>query len=83
MEESYFIQLKDELFDEDWLHSYATKIPNAKYEFTDAINVVNRQDHLRQSQKDDLLSVLWNHQQMFDGTLGRYPHKDINPDAKW
>ena len=71
MEESYFIQLEDELFGKDWLHSYATKILDAKYEFIDVIDVVNRQDHLSQVQKDDLLSVLQKHQQMFDGTLGR------------
>eukprot|EP00957_Ditylum_brightwellii_P114593 8738052-Ditylum_brightwellii.AAC.1 len=86
MEESYFIQLEDEIFSKDWLHSYATKILDAKYEFIGVIDVVDRQDHLSQSQKDNLLSMLWNHQQMFDGTLGKYPHKefhiDINPDAK-
>eukprot|EP00957_Ditylum_brightwellii_P140554 10708548-Ditylum_brightwellii.AAC.1 len=38
-EDSYFIQLKDELFGKDWLHSYATKILNAKYDFTDVIDV--------------------------------------------
>eukprot|EP00957_Ditylum_brightwellii_P133663 10190713-Ditylum_brightwellii.AAC.1 len=63
MEESYFIKLEDELFGEDRLHSYATKILDAKCELTDVIDVVNRQDNLTQSQKDDLLSVLWNHQQ--------------------
>eukprot|EP00957_Ditylum_brightwellii_P158440 12059386-Ditylum_brightwellii.AAC.1 len=70
MEESYFIQLEDELFGKDCLHSYATKILDAKCEFTDVIDVVNRQDHLSQDQKDDLISVLRKHQQMFDGTLG-------------
>eukprot|EP00957_Ditylum_brightwellii_P052543 3984280-Ditylum_brightwellii.AAC.1 len=62
MEESYFIQLEDELFVKDWLHSYAAKTLDAKYEFTDVIDVVNRQGHLSQSQKDDLLPVLQKHQ---------------------
>eukprot|EP00957_Ditylum_brightwellii_P053311 4041495-Ditylum_brightwellii.AAC.1 len=86
MEESYFVQLEEELFGKDWLHSYATKILNAMYEFTDVIDMVNQQDYLTQSQKNDLLLLLWNHQQIFDGTLGKYPHKkfhiDIDPDAK-
>eukprot|EP00957_Ditylum_brightwellii_P143126 10905577-Ditylum_brightwellii.AAC.1 len=80
------IQLKDELFSKDWLHSHATKILSAKDEFINVIGVVNRQDHLTQIQKNALLSVLPKHQQMFDDTLGRYPHKkchiNINPEAK-
>eukprot|EP00957_Ditylum_brightwellii_P005195 396888-Ditylum_brightwellii.AAC.1 len=70
VEESYFIQLEDELFGKGWLHMYATELLDAKYEFTGVIDVVNRQDHLSQSQKDALLSVLQKHQQMFNGTLG-------------
>eukprot|EP00957_Ditylum_brightwellii_P063945 4851162-Ditylum_brightwellii.AAC.1 len=86
MEESYFIQIEDEIFGKDRLHKYASEILDAKYEFTDVIDVVNRQGHLTQSQKDTLLSVIQKHQQMFDGTLGKYPHNsfhnDIDPDAK-
>eukprot|EP00957_Ditylum_brightwellii_P211217 15365905-Ditylum_brightwellii.AAC.2 len=86
MEKSYFIQLKDELFGKDWFHSYTTETLNAKYDFTDVIDVVNRQNHLTQSQKDALLTLLHKHQHIFDGTLGKDPHKkfhiDVNPDAK-
>eukprot|EP00957_Ditylum_brightwellii_P005517 422348-Ditylum_brightwellii.AAC.1 len=80
MEESYFIQLKDKLFGKDWLHIYATKILNAKYEITDVIGVVNRQDHLTQSQKDDKLYVLWRHQQMFDVKPGVLAPQN---ESKW
>eukprot|EP00957_Ditylum_brightwellii_P085131 6472813-Ditylum_brightwellii.AAC.2 len=73
--ESYSIQLEDELFGKDWLHSYAIKILNAKYEFTDVINVVNRQDHLTQSQKIALLSCYGSINKCFmvhlEGTLIR------------
>ena len=86
MEDQYFIQLEDEILGEDWLDSFATEILDAKYEFTDVATVVNDMQHLDQNQKDDLLNVLRKHQQMFDGTLGIYPHKkfhiDIDPDAK-
>ena len=42
--------------------------------------------HLDQAKNDDLLSLLQRHAEMFDGTLGAYPHKkfhiDIDPKAK-
>ena len=86
MEDQYFIQLEDELLGEDWLESFATEILDAKYEFTDVRDVVNGLTHLNTQQKADILTVLQKHQQMFDGSLGVYPHKkfhiEIDPNAK-
>eukprot|EP00957_Ditylum_brightwellii_P202367 15329831-Ditylum_brightwellii.AAC.1 len=78
MEESYFIQLEDELFGKDWPHSFATKIFDAKYKFADVIDVVKRQDHLTQGQWYAFLSVLQKHQQVFYGKLGNYPCKKLH-----
>jgi hypothetical protein len=86
MEDQYYIQVEEDLLGEDWLQSYATEILDAKYEFSDVTKVVNSQSHLDQNQKKDLLDILLKHQQLFDGTLGVYPHKkfhiDIEPNAK-
>ena len=86
MEDQYFIQVEDELFGEDWLQCFATEILDAKYDFTEVKDVVDKLDHLSSDQKKELLNVLSKHKKMFDGTLGVYPHKkihiDIDPDAK-
>ncbi len=70
----FYIQVKDEIFGEDWLECFATEILDAKYEKTDAAEVVKGLTHLNKNNK------------MFDGTLGVYPHKkvriDIDPNAK-
>ena len=86
MEDQYFIQTEDEIFGEDWLDCFATEILDAKYDKTDVTEIVNDMNHLSPSQKKDLLGVLARNKQMFDGTLGVYPHKkfhiEIDPDAK-
>ena len=86
MEDQYFTQLGDEILGKDWSESFATEILDATYEFTDVATVVNDLQCLDQNQKDDLLNALRKHQQIFDGTLGIYPHEkfhiDIDPDAK-
>jgi hypothetical protein len=46
MEDMFHIQVKDELFGEDWLKCFATKILDAKNEKTDVVEVVNRLTHL-------------------------------------
>ena len=61
MSNQYFIQLKDTIFGEDWLDSFAIEILDAKYELTDVRSVVNTLDHLTQSQKDDILGILTKH----------------------
>jgi hypothetical protein len=82
----FHIQVKDELFGEDWLKCFATEILDAKYERTDVVQVVNGLTHLNAHQKANFLQVLQENDKMFDGTLGVYPHKevrsDIDPNAK-
>jgi hypothetical protein len=40
MEDMFHIQVEDELFSEDWLKRFATKMLDAKYEKTDVVEVV-------------------------------------------
>eukprot|EP00804_Cyclotella_cryptica_P013076 CCRYP_002363-RA/>CCRYP_002363-RA protein AED:0.38 eAED:0.38 QI:0/-1/0/1/-1/1/1/0/217 len=86
MEDMFFIQAEDELFDKDWLSCYATDILDAKYEWADVAEVVDKQTHLNAHHKKDPLQVLQDNSKMFDGTLGLYPHRKVHielvPDAK-
>ena len=86
MEDSYFIQHKDELLGQDRLQLYAIEILEAQYEWTDVQDVIEAQHQLTARQKCDLLDVLKCHQKLFDGSLGVYPHKNVHiviePDAK-
>ncbi len=47
------IQVKDELFDEDWLKCFATEILDAKYKKTDVVKVMKGLTHLNAHQKAD------------------------------
>jgi hypothetical protein len=86
MEDMFHIQVKDEIFGEDWLECFATEILDAKYDKADVAEVVKGLTHLNAHQKADLLWVLQENNKLFDGTLGVYPHKkvhiDIDPNAK-
>ena len=82
MEDAIHIQAEEDLFGVDWLDSYATEILDAKYEYTDVKDVVDRLNHLSASQKNDLLAVLRRHESMFDGSLGVYPHKKFHIDIE-
>jgi hypothetical protein len=55
MEDTFHIQVKDEIFGEDWLECFATEILDAKYEKTDVAKVVKGLTHLNAHQKADLL----------------------------
>ncbi len=86
MEDMFHIQVEDEIFSEDWLECFATEILDARYEKTDVAEVVKGLAHLNAHQKAALLWVLQENDNMFNGTLGVYPHKkvhiDIDPNAK-
>jgi hypothetical protein len=75
MEDMFHIQVKEEIFSEDWLECFATEILDAKYEKTDVAEVVKGLAHLNAHQKADLLQVLQENNKMFNGTLGVYSHK--------
>ncbi len=51
MEHMFHIQVKNEIFDEDWLKTFATEILNAKYKKTDVAEVMKRLTHLDAHQK--------------------------------
>lgn len=76
--ECFMIQTEDELFGEDWMESYVTKILDAKYEKMDIDEVIKVQTHLPISQKEDLRNLLEKHTKLFDGSLGVYPHKKVH-----
>ena len=86
IKDQYLIHIEDEILGKDWLQCYATEILDAKYEWTDVKDVVKGLTHLTQTQQNNLLQVFEKHTNMFDGSLGVYPHKkfhiDIKPDAK-
>jgi hypothetical protein len=86
MKDIFHIQVEDKIFGENWLKCFATEILDAKYERTDLAEVVNGLTHLNAHQKADLLQVLQENDEVFDGTLRVFPHKkvhlDIDPNAK-
>jgi hypothetical protein len=80
MEDMFLIQVKDEIFGEDWLECFATEILDAKYDKTDVAEVMKGLTHLNAHQKADFLGVLQKNNTMFDGTLGIYPHEKVHID---
>jgi hypothetical protein len=55
MDNMFHIQVKDELFGEDWLKFFATEILDAKYERTDVVEVMKGLTHLNVHQRADFL----------------------------
>lgn len=55
MEDMFHIQVEDELLGQDWLQSFATTILDAKYEWTEVAEVIDKLTHLNMHQKADLL----------------------------
>ncbi len=51
---------------------------DAKYEKVDPVKVAESQSHLSLSQQKDLAILLSKYDTLFDGTLGRYPHKKLH-----
>eukprot|EP00804_Cyclotella_cryptica_P016779 CCRYP_002068-RA/>CCRYP_002068-RA protein AED:0.41 eAED:0.41 QI:0/0/0/1/0/0/3/0/182 len=78
MEDMFFIQAQDELFGKDWLSCYATNILDAKYEWADVAEVIDKQTDLNAHQKKDLIQVLQDNSKMFGGTLVLYPHHKVH-----
>lgn len=76
-------QHNDEL--EEELESNATEILDAKCERVDPREVADKQTHLTPQQRMDLSNLLSKHAKLFNGELGRYPHRkihlEIDPEA--
>jgi hypothetical protein len=51
---------------------------DAKYEKVNPVDVAKSQTHLSLSQQKDLAKILSKYDTLFDGTLGRYPHKKLH-----
>jgi hypothetical protein len=60
------------------LDSYAADITEAKYEKMDIDKVVENQKHLTEKQKKELTELLNNYTTLFNGNLGKYPHKKVH-----
>ena len=82
MEDKFFIWTEDELLSNEGLHCYATKILDAKYEWMDVTDVM---DKLNLNQKADFM-MLQDNSKMFNKKLGTYPqhkvHIELLPHAK-
>ncbi len=75
MEHMFPIQLKNKIFGEDWLKSFATEILDAKYKKTDVAEVVKGLTHLDAPQKQTCFECYRKIKKMFDETLDVYPHE--------
>ena len=61
----------DDEYGEGFLENYmSSPILDAKYEKNSIKDVVAKQTHLSQKQKEDLQYILSKHAKLFDGTLG-------------
>ena len=65
---------------------FAAEIRDADYHKVDIADVVAKCNHLEPGQRQQLEYLLYKHQKLFDGTLGKYPHGkvhlDVQPNAK-
>ena len=81
--DDYLNQVDKDFFmnDSDWEESYlVSPILEAKYEALDIDEVVNNQRHLSDQQRDKLISLMFKHRKLFNGTLGCYPHQKVHLD---
>lgn len=75
---------EEQPFGRDWYDPdcFATANLDAKYEEVNVDDVVEQLTHLSKSQQDDLLNVLEDFNNPFDGTLGVYPHRKLHINIK-
>ena len=77
-EDDFFAEaLGEDCFDSFLSHP----ILDPLYERVDTKTVVEKQQHLTKEQQADLAAVLSRHAKLFDGTLGKYPHKKMHIDV--
>jgi hypothetical protein len=82
MAEIVEVQQEEALFGMDWYNPtcYAVETLGAKHEKVEVDEVLNQLNHLNTEQKEDLRKVLMEHNKLFDGTLGVYPHRKFHID---
>jgi hypothetical protein len=51
---------------------------DAKYAKVDPVEVAKAQTHLSHSQQNNLIKLLSKYEMLFNGTLGRYPHRKFH-----
>ena len=91
-ENVYFSLAGDEIEDEDlgkcedceccsFESCYHGTILDAKHEQVTPELVAKKQEHLNETQRKELQQVLTKYPDLFDGKLGRYPHKLVHLDT--
>ncbi len=73
---------EDKFFGESPIKSYATNILDTKFEQANNHEVAFGQQHLSLDQPQDLFNILSKHKNLFDGSLGAYPHKQVHIELK-
>jgi len=85
MKDAMFVQTEDEVFGDDWLDSFVTKMLNAKYDKTDVKDIVKQQTHMSANHQKYFVELLEKFSKLFSDKLDSYPHKqlhvNIDPDA--
>ena len=79
MVESLKVHRQEEaIFCRDWYNPdcFATTILDAKYKKVNVDDIVKQIIHLRESQQDNICTVLKKFTKLFDSTLGVYPHRN-------
>ena len=67
----------DAILEDDDLN-LETHILDAKYEMVDAHKIASKQNHLTQKQRTELAQLFTKYHELFNGTLGRYPHRRVH-----
>jgi len=85
--DQYGLDEEDDFFAEalgpDCFDSFlAQPILDPLYEQVSTEFVAEQQKHLTKEQQADLAAVLSKHEKLFDGTLGKYPHKKVHIDVE-
>ena len=77
MYQSLIVDNEDEI-DKDLDCDCFDNMMDAKYEKVNPVSVAQAQSHLSSDQQKDLAKLLSKYDTLFDGTLGRYPHRKLH-----
>ena len=68
-------KLQYEIQEEEDEDCFASEILDAQYEAMDLDETMMKQTHLTSAQQEDLRKLLLKYPQLFNGKLGKYPHR--------